>query len=89
MSTCTEPACDEAAHARGLCWRHYQQERRGRLRETPLRAARGAGGQVVFRLSEPQRLLVAELARREEIEPSEWYRRAVAERVERQTTADH
>lgn len=39
-----------------------------------------------FRLAEHLRQLVAELAEREDIEPSEWYRRAVAERIERQTT---
>lgn len=58
----------------------------GRLGEPPLRAARGDGGHVRFRLAEHLRQLVAELAEREDIEPSEWYRRAVAERIERQTT---
>jgi hypothetical protein len=86
VSTCSAEGCSAPARAGGLCPRHYQQKRRGRLGLTPPQAPRGQGGRVRFRLDEALVQLVATLAEREGIDPSEWYRRAVAERIERQTT---
>jgi hypothetical protein len=83
---CSEPGCTAPARSRGLCNRHYQQLARGRLGSTPRTTPRGQGGQVTFRLDAALVALVETLAEREGIAPSEWYRRAAAERIARQTT---
>jgi hypothetical protein len=48
------------------------------------RAPNGSGSQVTFRVRRDVVELVTVLARAEGIEPSEWYRRALIERAERQ-----
>jgi len=35
MKTCSEPGCDGAVVARGMCSRHYQRVRRGSTRDKP------------------------------------------------------
>ncbi len=47
-TTCTAPACDRGAIARGLCQAHYQRQRRGRSLDEPIRPP-GDGQQIVVR----------------------------------------
>jgi hypothetical protein len=78
MKTCK--LCGSEARARGLCALHLSQKRE----EKPPRASPGAGGQATFRLGAEAVETVRALALAEGIDPAEWYRRAVTERIARQ-----
>ncbi|MFN7132396.1 MAG: hypothetical protein ACK4N5_09945 [Myxococcales bacterium] len=83
-ATCTEQGCDRDAVAQGLCSRHYQQQRRGRLGKTQAVSAPGEGEQLVLRMPRELREHAAAAAEREGVTEAEWWRRAGRERVLRQ-----
>ncbi len=51
-SSCTAPACDRAAVARGLCATHYGRHRRGRPLDPPILSP-GDGEQLAIRCRRP------------------------------------
>lgn len=73
----TTGTCGEFAVARGLCAKHYQQERRGMLGEAPKRAANGEGDQITFRCSTPEKIAATNAAAKAKMELSEYVREAV------------
>ena len=52
-SSCTAPACDRAAVARGLCATHYARHRRGRPLDPPIQRR----GLVPMQVNMPRPLL--------------------------------
>lgn len=79
--TATCSRCGEEARAKGLCTTHYQLQRR---RGQGMAERKLFGGLMpTFRIEPETVEQVLELAKREDIELSEWLRRAVRERVER------
>lgn len=84
QGTCTFDGCDRPAQAKGLCPGHYQQQRRDERLE-PLKFERGQGEGEKVRFTAPAELkdAVEADAKVEGVEPSEWWRRAGRERLER------
>lgn len=82
--TCTFDGCDRPVQARGLCPGHYQQQRRGEDPK-PLGTAKGESVlEIVNFKAQPDLIEGAKRdADREGIEPSEWWRRAGRERLDR------
>ena len=85
MSLCV--SCEERPPVgRGLCSACYQRERRaGTLEESPRTLTEsGEGHQVVFRVRRSTVEAVRTLAETQGLSPSEWYRQAVEEKLERE-----
>lgn len=82
LDSCSFADCGRPIFSGGLCTAHYNQRRRGETLR-PARTARGHGGMVQFRMPLERIAEVAVQAEAEGIEPSEWYRRAVEERLTR------
>ena len=78
--TCKGPDCDRSADVGDLCRAHYQQTRRGELQ--PLRGG-NLDSSVVFKLPKALKQSAERAARREQIDPSEWWRRAGQERLKK------
>lgn len=78
--TCTGPNCTrEAMPTAGLCHSHYVQQRRtGKLK--PLRTSEPKT-RVIFRCPESLKTSAERSAKREGIDPAEWWRRAGKERL--------
>lgn len=88
-SSCVGPgpdatACGRPLLAKGLCAGHYHQQRR-KEPLTPLKFERGQGEGEKVRFTAPAELkdAVEADAKVEGVEPSEWWRRAGRERLER------
>lgn len=81
---CKGPECRNEAVSRELCAGHLKQLTRHPERALkPLRQGAAFGAQVVFSVT-PKMKRGAELAaEREGVDPSEWWRRAGAERLKR------
>ena len=83
-TTCSVEGCSKAPRSRGLCRSHYSRVLRYGD-PTPRRGELGTA-EVRLNISLPRALdrAVRRAAKREGINLSEWYRRAAAERAERQ-----
>jgi hypothetical protein len=77
MTTCNQRGCAGEVFAKGLCGKHYAQERRGRLGQTPARAANGEGGAVFFRFPVSEKERLERVAKRQKTTSAELCRRAV------------
>lgn len=82
-STCSAPDCKRPVIAHGLCGTHYAAQRR-RAQGVEPRTVLDDSERVTVRVPGAQVALVAVLAEREGVDVSEWLRRAIAERAERQ-----
>lgn len=86
-AACTE--CGAPVHARGLCTRHYHQQRRNQpLR--PGRASPGSGATELLQVSinGALLLLVDQLAAEASITRAEWCRQAIEQRLDRDLEAE-
>lgn len=84
QGTCTFDGCGRPAQAKGLCPGHYQQQRRQEELK-PLGTPKGESVLELVNFKAPPDLIenAKADAKREGIEPSEWWRRAGRERLER------
>lgn len=71
--------CDREAKLKGLCEKHYQQERRDRLGKVKPIAKPGEGDQVAFRLNAKKKAAIEKLAADNKRPASDYYREAVDE----------
>lgn len=81
---CTFDGCTEKVHAKGLCAGHYSQ--RGRhedLRPLKWKRGEGEGEMVAFKAPAELKEAAEKDADQEGVNPSEWWRRAGRERLER------
>lgn len=79
MATCIGPECARAATRAGLCPAHYMQKRRG-VELKPLRTG-DESAQITFRCSPNLKKDSERAAKREGVDPAEWWRRAGVARL--------
>ena len=83
---CEVAGCNEGARAKGMCSRHYMQDRRGRLGKSRSISKPGEGATVNFTLSRDGKAAVFLEARKAKKSASEFVREIVEAHVK--TTLD-
>lgn len=76
-ATCSH--CDRAAIAGGLCMRHYQQSRRGRLGKTRPQTPRGEAAEITVAVPRAEKAKMIKAARAAKISLSAWCRARLTE----------
>lgn len=71
-TTCAH--CDRPAIAGGLCMRHYQQSRRGRLGKTRPQAPKGQAAEITVAVPRAEKAKMLKAARAARLSLSAWCR---------------
>ena len=74
QAKCHEEGCNHPALAKGLCSRHYQQDRRGRLGKARTYAKDGEAAEVKVATPRPLKARLIKQARRARLSLSEYCR---------------
>lgn len=83
INTCTYPECNRDCVGRGLCTRHYAQERRGRLGKTKAISPPGQGAEVTVRCPKSLKAAMVMEAAIQDRDTSELWRDAAVEYLSR------
>lgn len=77
MNRCTFEKCPESAIARGLCTRHYMQDRRGRLGKSRRKSADGTSTAINVSIDRDVKAALFLVSRTFNVSASEFARRLI------------